>query len=270
MPTLFWSRRAVVGMASALALLAAVPAQAAAETLRIAIEGEYPPFNRTDKKGQLSGFDVDIANALCKAIDASCKLVKQQWDRMISDLVAGKYDLVVSSLSITASRRQKIDFTNPYYQTPAKFVAKKGDSIEVTQAGLKGRRIGVQKATTHEQFLTSTFGSNAVLVRYDTVPKAQADLVAGKVDLVFADAMALDAGFLKTKPGNGFAFVGPDFRDQRWFGQGIGIGVRKGQSDLVAKLNAALAKLRTDGTYDGIASRYFEFDLLDQKVAAIQ
>ena len=266
MPTSFWSRRTVVGMASALTLLSAMPALAAAETLRIAVEGEYPPFNRVDKKGKLSGFDVDIANALCKAIDASCKLIQQPWDRMIADLVAGKYDLVVSSLSITGSRRQQIDFTNAYYQTPAKFVAKKGAKIDVTQAGLKGLRIGVQKATIHEQFLTSSFGNKAVLVRYETVPKAQADLVAGKVDLIFADAMALDAGFLKTKAGKEYAFVGPDFRDQRWFGQGFGIGVRKGQAELVASLNAALAKLDADGTYDSIANKYFDFDMMDDKV----
>ena len=96
---------------------------ASSETLRIAVEGEYPPFNQTDKKGKLSGFDIDIANALCKSIQASCKFVKQRWDRMIPDLVDGKYDLVVSSLSITPERLQKIDFTLPYYNTPAKLVA---------------------------------------------------------------------------------------------------------------------------------------------------
>lgn len=270
MPTLSWSRRTVIGLVSGLALLAAVPKHAAAETLHIAVEGEYPPFNQTDKKGRLSGFDVEIANALCKAMDASCKLVKQRWDRMIPDLVAGKYNLVVSSMSVTAERRQKIDFTNAYYQTPAKFVAKRGTAIEVSPDGLKGRKIGVQKATTHEQFLSGKFGSSAVLVRYETLPKAQADLVAGKIDLVFADAMALDGGFLKTAQGKGYAFVGPDFRDQRWFGQGIAIGVQKGQSDLVAKLNQALARIRADGSYDSIAGKYFDFDLLAQTAANTQ
>ena len=126
-----------------------------ANQLQIAVEGEYPPFNTTDKKGRLVGFDVDIANALCKSINASCVLVKQRWDRMIPDLVAGKYDLVVSSMSITAERRQKIDFTDPYYQSPAKFVAKKGTDLTISPAGLKGQRIGVQRATIHEQYLNS-------------------------------------------------------------------------------------------------------------------
>src|SRR3954462_9048248 len=151
------SRRALVLLGAAASMLAApmTPALSApSETLQIAVEGEYPPFNKTDKKGQLSGFDIDIANALCKAIQASCKFVKQRWDRMIPDLVDGKYDLVVSSLSITPERLQKIDFTLPYYNTPAKLVAKKGASLSSTLDGLKGQRLGVQKATTHELYLT--------------------------------------------------------------------------------------------------------------------
>lgn len=274
MQTLSLPRRAMLGLVSALVLIAATSAEAAkttsapAQTLQIAIEGEYPPFNTTDKKGKLIGFDVDIANALCKAINASCTLVKQRWDRMIPDLVAGKYDLVISSMSITAERRQKIDFTDAYYQTPAKFVAKKGADLTISPAGLKGQRIGVQRATIHEQFLNNVYGSSAELVRFDTLPKAEAALTAGKVDLVFADAMGLSTGFLQTTAGKNFAFVGPDFRDPQYFGQGIGIGVRKGQGDLVGQLNAALAGLHSDGTYDAIAQRYFPFQIGSWKSAA--
>jgi arginine/ornithine transport system substrate-binding protein len=243
---------ATLGLAAVLA-----PSATAAENLRIAVEGDYPPFNQVDKKGRLSGFDVDIANALCKAIDASCTLVVQRWDRMIPDLVDGKYDLVVSSLSITAERRQRIDFTNPYYQTPAKFVGKKDESLTATLDALKGRKVGVQKATTHEHYLARRLGGSVEIVRYDTLPKAQSDLAAGKIDLVFADALALSQGFMKTDKGKAFAFLGPDLR----FGSGIGIGVRKGQPELVTRLNRALDQLRADGSYDGIASKYFEFSL---------
>lgn len=267
-------RRAVLGLASALVLVAATQAHAAktapppANQLQIAIEGEYPPFNTTDKKGRLVGFDVDIANALCKSINASCVLVKQRWDRMIPDLVAGKYDLVVSSMSITAERRQKIDFTDAYYQSPAKFVAKKGFDLVISPAGLKGQRIGVQRATIHEQFLNNLFGSSAELVRFDTLPKAEAALAAGKVDLVFADAIGLSQGFLEASAGKNYAFVGPDFRDPHYFGQGIGIGVRKGQGDLVAKLNAAIAGIHADGTYRQIEQKYFPFKIGEFESAA--
>ncbi len=252
------ARRALLGFLAITVLTALPMLEAQAQTLRIAVEGEYPPFSKTDKKGKMSGFDVDIANALCKAIQAKCELIKQRWDRIIPDLVDGKYDLVVSSMSITAERRQKIDFTNPYYYTPAKFVAKKDSDLPATLDALKGHKIGVQKATTHEQQLVRKLGSSVEIVRYETLPKAQADLAAGKVDLVFGDALALWQGFLKTDKGKGYTFVGPDFI----FGSGIGIGVRKGQTELITTLNRALDSIRADGTYDKIAGEYFAFPLL--------
>lgn len=252
------ARRAWLGLVAG-AVLAALPLSGAqAQSLRIAVEGEYPPFSKTDKKGNMSGFDVDIAKALCQALQAKCELVKQRWDRIIPDLVDGKYDLVVSSMSITAERRQKIDFTNPYYYTPAKFVAKKGKELPASLEALKGLKIGVQKATTHEQQLVKKLGISPDIIRYETLPKAEADLVAGKLDLVFGDGLALWQGFLKTDKGKGYAFVGPDVI----FGAGIGIGVRKGQSDLVASLNQALDTIRANGTYDKISSQYFAFPLL--------
>ena len=253
---------AVLSVAGAIPPLRAAPA----EVLRIAVEGEYPPFNQTDKKGKLSGFDVDIANALCKALDASCEFIKQRWDRIIPDLVDGKYDLVVSSLSITAERRKKIDFTSPYYVTPAKFVGRNDEQLAATLDALTGRKVGVQKATTHESYLARRASAGVEIVRYETLPKAQADLTAGKIDLVFADAIALSQGFLKTSQGKAFAFQGPDLR----IGSGIGIGVRKGHTDLVQRLNRALDEIRADGTYDKIALKYFDFSLSGTQTAATQ
>lgn len=261
-----WLLSWVAGAALTPAIAAAPVRAETAGTLRIAVEGDYPPFNQVDKKGRLSGFDVDIANAVCDAMNASCTFVRQSWERMIPDLVDGKYDLVVSSLSITAARRQRIDFSDPYYLTPAKFVGRKDAGVPSSLEALKGRRIGVQKATTHESYLARKLGSGVEIVRYETLPKAQADLAAGKVDLVFADAVALLQGFLKTDQGKAFTFIGPDLR----VGNGIGIGVRKGQSDLVASLNRALERIRVDGTYDKIATKYFEFPLPTWDTAAIK
>jgi arginine/ornithine transport system substrate-binding protein len=264
------SRRALlplVAVGSLLLSAAAPPAVAAApEGLRIGVEGAYPPFNQADKKGRLSGFDIDIANALCKVLQTSCSFVRQRWDRMIPDLVDGKYDLVVSSMSITAERQQRIDFTSPYYVTPANFVAKKGTSLAASLDALKGQRIGVQKATTHERYLARTLSKSVAIVRYDTLPKAQADMVAGNIDLVFADAIALSEGFLKKDKGKGFVFVGPDLH----IGSGIGIGVRKGQPELLASLNRALAAIRSDGTYDQISGKYFDFPLGNWQQASAQ
>lgn len=265
----FIARRALLGMfaaAIALAAPAGRPAHADGPVLKIAVEGEYPPFNQVDKKGKLSGFDVDIANAVCQQLAASCKFVQQPWAGMIDGLVAGNYDLVVSSLSITNARRQRIDFSEAYYTTPAKFVGKKDLVLTADLDALKGRKVAVQKATTHERYLASRLGSGVELVRYDTLPAATADLVKGKVDVVFADALALSQGFLKGDKGKGYAFVGPDLV----LGNGIGIGVRKGQADLVTQLNRALDAIRADGSYDKIGSKYFPFDVNRPGALAMQ
>lgn len=262
------TRRVVLGLfAASLALGIGYARPAAADqALKIAVEGEYPPFNQIDKKGKFSGFDIDIANAVCKQLNASCKFIQQPWPSMIDGLIAGDYDLVISSLSITNARRQRIDFSEAYYTTPAKFVAKKDLSLSATLDALKGRKVAVQKATTHERYLSSRLGSGVEIVRYETLPAATADLAKGKVDLVFADALALSQGFLDTSKGKSFAFVGPDLV----LGNGIGIGVRKGQPDLVAQLNHALDAIRANGTYTQIGSKYFPFGLSTPDTLAMQ
>lgn len=265
----FIARRALAGLFAAGIALAASGqprAEAAGPVLKIAVEGEYPPFNQVDKKGKLSGFDVDIANAVCQQLGASCKFVQQPWAAMIDGLVAGDYDLVVSSLSITNARRQRIDFSEAYYTTPAKFVGKKDLVLTADLDALKGRKVAVQKATTHERYLASRLGSGVEIVRYDTLPAATADLVKGKVDMVFADALALSQGFLKTDKTKTYSFIGPDLV----LGNGIGIGVRKGQSDLVTQLNRALDAIRTDGSYEKIGSKYFPFSLNQPGAFAMQ
>ena len=256
------SRRRVLVMLSALLLLGGAGAAAAApEKLQVAIEGAYPPFNKVDAKGNWSGFDVEVAQAVCKAMAASCKLVQQPWDKMISGLVAGQYDMVVSSMSITETRKQQIDFTRPYYLTPAKFVAKKGLTLDGDLAALKGLRVGVQKATNHDQYLRVAHNDLAV-VRYQTLGEATKDLAAGKIDVVFGDAMGLNLGFLQTSGGRSFAFVGPDMRDPRFFGQGMAIAVQKGNEGLRERLNEALRSIKSAGTYGTIERKYFVYSML--------
>ena len=126
---------------------------------------------------------------------------------------------------------------------------------------LEGKRVGVQKGTNHEQYLQAT-QKELEIVRYPTIGAATADLAAGKIDLVFGDAMALDLGFLKTPKGKSFAFVGPDMRDPSFFGQGMAIAVRKGNDALRERVNAALAQIKSAGTYDAIERKYFVFDML--------
>jgi len=229
--------------------------------VKIGTEGAYPPFNSLDNTGKLVGFDIDIANALCKAANFECEFVVQDWDGIIPGLLAKKYDAIIASMSITEERKQKVDFTNKYYNTPAKFFAKKGSGLTISKAGLKGKSIGVQRATIHENFLRDNYGDVVDVKSYATQDEVYLDLVSGRLDGGIADSVAVDDGFLKTDAGKGFAFFGPDFSDPKWFGDGAGIAVRKGEPELLNGLNAALKKILADGTYKKINDKYFEFNV---------
>ena len=237
-----------------------VASSASAQTVRIGTEGAYPPFNSIDSDGNLVGFDIDIANALCEAAKLQCEFVVQDWDGMIPGLLAKKYDAIIASMSITEERKQKVDFTGRYYNTPAKFVAPKGKNYDVSPEGLNGLSVAVQRATTHENFLRDNFPGLDIRV-YATQDEANADLVSGRVDLGHADSVALMDGFLSTDAGIGFEFVGPDYNVPEWHGVGAGIAVRKGEDDLRMKLDKAIDMIRADGTYAKINAMYFDFDV---------
>ena len=247
-------------LAAAGLALAAGSAAADGMTVRIATEGAYPPFNFVDKDGKLQGFDVDIANALCDHMKAQCTIVAQDWDGIIPGLLAKKYDAIIASMSITDERRKKVLFTDKYYKTPARFVGKKGAGIEITAAGLKGKRVGVQRATIHENFVRAKFPDAEVVV-YDTTDNANADLAAGRLDLRLDDSVALEIGFLKTDAGKDFAFVGPGFFEPHdILGNGSGIALRKEDTALGDAFNKALKDIRANGTYKKINDKYFSFD----------
>jgi len=255
-------RKIFAATIAALAItLVAGAASAEMKKVRIGTEGAYPPFNYIDSDGKLQGFDVDIANALCAAAKLDCEFVVQDWDGIIPGLLAKKFDAIVASMSITEERKQAVDFTDKYYQTPAKFVTKADANIEISKAGLKGKSVAVQRATIHENFLQDNFGDVIEIRSYATQDEANADLVAGRVDLVIADSVALDEGFLKTDAGKGFAFTGPGYSDPKWFGDGAGIAIRKGEDELREALNKAIKQIRADGTYKKINGKYFEYDV---------
>ena len=229
------------------------------------VEGAYPPFSYTTADGQLAGFDIDIANALVKAMGAEIKLVAQDWDGIIPALLARKYDAIIASMSITEERMKKVAFSNKYYNTPAKFVCKKGAVKDFTREEVaeatKGKQIGVQRATIHDAFITDNGGEGVVIKRYGTQDDAYLDLVAGRVDMLPADSVALSEGFLKKPEGKDYQFVGPDLTDKKWFGDGSGIACRKQDKDLVEMFNKAIDQIRADGTYKQIQDKYFDFNV---------
>ena len=235
------------------------------KSIRVGVEGAYPPFSSTTADGKLVGFDIDIAMALCDAIGADCKLVSQDWDGIIPALLARKYDAIVASMSITEERKKKVAFTNKYYNTPAKFVIKKGAMKEFTREQVPevtaGKKVGVQRATIHDRFMSDVGGEGVVIKRYATQDEAYMDLVAGRVDMLLADSVAIDGGFLKKPEGADYQFVGPDLTDKKWFGEGAGIACRKQDKDLVELLNKAIKQIRADGTYKKIQDKYFNFNV---------
>jgi arginine/ornithine transport system substrate-binding protein len=231
------------------------------KTVRIGVEGAYPPFSYTTADGKLEGFDIDIAIALCNAMGVEYKLVPQDWDGIIPALLARKYDAIIASMSITEERKKKVAFTNKYYNTPAKFVSKKGSVKEFTKATLKGKTVGVQRATTHDSYLTDNYGEDVKIKRYATQDDAYLDMAAGRIDFLLADSVALSDGFLKKPEGKDFEFVGPDMTDVRWFGEGVGVACRKKDKDLVEMFNKAIDQIRADGTYQKIQDKYFDFNV---------
>lgn len=229
--------------------------------IRMGTEGAYPPFNYIDTKGELKGFDVEIAKALCKAANVECEFVMQDWDGLIPGLLAKKFDTIIASMSITKERMKKVNFSKKYYMTPAKFICRKGSNFKITPDGLKGKFIGVQRGTIHDNFVRDKFSKTATIKSYTTQDEANMDLVSGRLDLVIADSVVLSDGFLKTEQGKDFTFQGPDFIDKQWFGDGVGIAVRKEDKELVDLLNKAILTIRANGEYQKINAKYFDFDV---------
>ncbi|MDH3660214.1 MAG: transporter substrate-binding domain-containing protein [Alphaproteobacteria bacterium] len=237
---------------AALAALTLGAAAASAETLTIATEGAYPPFNNTTADGELVGFDVDIANALCEAMQRECEIVAQDWDGIIPGLVQEKYDAIVASMSITEERLQSIDFTNPYYSNYLALVAKDGGSMSMDD--VDGKAIGAQRSTIASEWAEDTYGRRGDVKLYDTQTAAYSDLTAGRIDVLVSDHLPV-AEWLKENPD--YALIGDkiDIDDK------IGIGIRQGEDELKDAFNAALEQIRSDGTYKVINDQYFPVDI---------
>ncbi|MGB7204996.1 MAG: ABC transporter substrate-binding protein [Anderseniella sp.] len=228
--------------------------------IRVGTEGAYKPFNYTDANGELQGFDVDIAKALCEEMKAECSYVAQDWDGIIPALLAKKYDVIIASMSITEERKKKVAFTEKYYNTPARFVSKKDSGISDTSAaGLKGKTVGAQSSTTHATFLEDNYKDSTVKL-YATQDEANADLAAGRLDAVLADSVVI-LDWLNSDAGACCHHIGENYTDAKWFGDGAGMAVRQEDTELVEKLNAALAAILANGKYKEINDKYFPFSV---------
>ena len=220
--------------------------------LRIATEGAYPPFNSVDANGQLVGFDVDIAKALCAEMKANCEIVAQDLDGIIPALVANKYDAIIASMSITDERKQSIDFTNKYYSNYLAVIAPSGGVTGPSD--LNRKTVGAQRSTLASQWAEDQLMGRASIKLYDTQTAAYADLQAGRLDAMVSDIYpAMD--WLTSVSGFQLAGEKIDINDQ------IGIGIRQNEAGLKAAFNAAIDAIRTNGVYAEINAKYFSADI---------
>ncbi|NML73301.1 ABC transporter substrate-binding protein [Rhizobium sp. S-51] len=248
--------------AASIAALSLFAGSAMAEDkLIIGTEGAYPPFNNLESDGSLVGFDIDIARALCDEMKVTCEFVTQDWDGIIPALQAKKFDAIIASMSITPERKEKVDFTDKYYNTgPALAVAK--DSTITGIADLKGKVLGAQSSTTHANY-AEKHAPDAELKLYPTTDEYKLDLEGGRVDAVIDDVVVLSE-WVKSEAGACCKIATALPVDVEINGPGAGIAVRKGETALAEKFNAAIKAIRANGKYKEINDKYFDFDVYGQ------
>lgn len=236
-------------------------ASAQEQVVRIAIEGNFPPFNYLDASGALQGFDVEIAGALCKAMDAQCALVIQNWDDMLPGLIRKDYDAIVSSMSMSQERRAQADFTDRYYDSPSIFITAKDSGLDAfSPDGLAGATLGVTLATSQEAYAKSHYAGSTIKV-FGTSPELYEGLARGDVDVILEDKLAAYDWLTNTKTGQCCEFRSDDVKDANFFGEGAGIAIRKEDQELKRAFDEALAKISEDGTYNMINAKYFPFSI---------
>lgn len=239
--------------------LLALGTAALAEPVKIGIASEaYPPFASPDAAGNWVGWEVEIIGAVCKAAALECVITPVAWDGIIPSLTSGQIDVIMASMSITDERMQTIDFSDMYYNTPTVIAGAKGVVASPDAAGLAGKIIGVQASTVHEAYVAAYFAAGAAEVKiYQTQDEANQDLAAGRIDATQADSIAMDA-FIASESGAACCeIVGAVADDPAILGAGVGAGLRKGEDDLKAKINAGIAAILADGTYEAITKTYF-------------
>jgi polar amino acid transport system substrate-binding protein len=247
------SIKKLLGVASLVAAMLSVPVMAG-DKIRIASEGAYAPFNLINANGELAGFDIDIAKALCAEMKADCQIVAQDWDGIIPGLKMRKYDAIIASLSVTPERSRVVAFTDHYYSNSLTFVTSKEGSFD--PKNVKGKVIGAQRATIAGQYLEDKLGGDVTVKLYDTQDNAYLDLANGRLDAILSDKLpAYD--WLQSKEGAAFEFRGDkiDIDDK------IAIAVRKRDKDLKTRFNKALKAILENGTYEKINAKYFPFSI---------
>jgi polar amino acid transport system substrate-binding protein len=249
---------ALTALAGALGLAAGT---AAAEPLKIGISAEpYPPFTYKSAEGDWTGFEVELADAICAEMDRACTITPTGWGGIIPALNSGKIDVIMNSMSITAKRDEVIDFSDPYYYTRGAFVAANDAEIAEIPGDLEGMIMGVQGATTHANYARQELrGTVSRIQQYDKQEQANRDLLAGRVDVILADEIAMSA-FVGREDVTSVEIKAKAPKHPA-FGEGIGIGVREDDDQLTQDLNAAIETVLDNGTCTELSQKYFGTDI---------
>ena len=229
------------------ALLAGTAFAAQAKDITFAMEPSYPPFELTNEKGEIIGFDVDVANAICKEIQATCHFKSQAFDTLIPSLKAKRFDAAISAIDITEARAKQVSFSDPYYDSSASFIGVKGKA-DLAAA----KNVGVQNGTTYQQYVVAE-AKQYTPKSYASLQDAILDLKNGRIDVIFGDTAVL--ADMLTKQAD-LAFVGDKVDNKKYFGNGLGIAVNKGSKELLADLNKGLAAIKANGEYQKIYDKW--------------
>jgi polar amino acid transport system substrate-binding protein len=233
------------------------PDQFQFDRLRFVTDSDYPPFHYFDEEGVLTGFNVDLARAICEALAVECEIRPVDWEDLFKNLDDGEADAAIASIRIDAESLAKADFSSRYYATPGRFIARKETELkDVRPETVGGKKIGVVKGTGHEAFLKQYFPAAEAMV-FETSEEAQSALKAGDLDFVFGDGVGLTFWLNGVTSDACCEFRGGPYFDAKFFGEGVGIAVKKGNRQLVEVLNYAIEQVHASGRYEGLFLRYF-------------
>ncbi len=247
-------------------LFGGISGSLAAQTLpplSIGIDPTFPPFEYLDDSGHLAGFDVQLGEEICQRIHRHCTFVSLPFDTLIPALQARKFDIILSSLSINDERKKSIDFSLPLFTTPVFLIAAKSSPLVAGAASLKGHRVGVQQGSVFETYADRYWRPYGVdVIAYQSPDQIYSDLSAGRLDASLDDAVSATFSFLRKPQGAGYALKGKEVTDDSLFGQGTGIGFRKGDDlQLQQAVNQAIKEMYADGSFAKLNHHWFTFDV---------
>jgi polar amino acid transport system substrate-binding protein len=232
------------------------PAAGAVLAVRFVTTDDFPPFNFLDAEGHLTGFNVDLARAVCTELGIRCTIQARPWPDLVGALRAENADAIIAGVAITADSRRDLDFSDVYLRSPARFIVRRDAKFEATPEGLRGHTIGVVARTAHEAYLAAFFPEVGRKL-YQTADAARTALKSGEVDAQFGDGIQLSFWLQSEAAANCCAFSGGPFLESRFFGEGMAIAVPSGKGDLKRALNSALESIHDKGIYAELYLRYF-------------